>query len=219
MKKLLAVALVLIFTLCSCSSEKIEGKALEKYLEIIDSLECGTVFVTSDASSNKATIQFRQGENGCEILATTKGNDSEFVNYFDGLYLYSGTDELTRNEAGELDSAKAKEAQETDDFLHRVRIMEEEGSASMLGIILDADSFSDMITRTELIGDVVEGDKKLMRELAATRADIEAKKTTLDESRASQAAAKKELVAKKSSLQSQYTSANNLIKSLRIRKF
>lgn len=116
--------------------------------------------------------------------------------------------------SGELDSAKAKEAQETDDFLHRVRIMEEEGSASMLGIILDADSFSDMITRTELIGDVVEGDKKLMRELAATRADIEAKKTTLDESRASQAAAKKELVAKKSSLQSQYTSANNLIKSL-----
>ena len=68
MKKLLAVALVLVFTLCSCSSEKIEGKALEKYLEIIDSLECGTVFVTSDASSNKATIQFRQGENGCEIV-------------------------------------------------------------------------------------------------------------------------------------------------------
>jgi len=108
MKKLLAVALVLIFTLCSCSSEKIEGKALEKYLEIIDSLECGTVFVTSDASSNKATIQFRQGKNGCEILATTKGNDSEFVNYFDGLYLYSGTDELTKNEAGELDPTIVK---------------------------------------------------------------------------------------------------------------
>lgn len=116
--------------------------------------------------------------------------------------------------SGELDSAKAKEAQETDDFLRRVRIMEEEGSASMLGIILDADSFSDMITRTELIGDVVEGDKKLMRTLAATRADIEAKKEVLDQSRASQAAAKKNLVAKQNSLQSQYNSANNLIKSL-----
>ncbi|MBR3848416.1 MAG: peptidoglycan DD-metalloendopeptidase family protein [Oscillospiraceae bacterium] len=116
--------------------------------------------------------------------------------------------------SSELDSAKAKEAQETDDFLRRVRIMEEEGSASMLGIILDADSFSDMITRTELIGDVVEGDKKLMHTLAETRADIEAKKASLDQSRASQAAAKKELVSKQNSLQSQYNSANNLIKSL-----
>lgn len=108
MKKLLAVALVLVFTLCSCSSEKMEGNALEKYLEIIDSLECGTVFVTSDTSSNKATIQFRQADMGCEILAVTKSGKSEYVNYFDGLFLYSGIGELTKNEVGELDPVTVK---------------------------------------------------------------------------------------------------------------
>lgn len=116
--------------------------------------------------------------------------------------------------SSELSQAKETEQKQNDDFLKRVRIMEEEGSASMLGIILSADSFSDMLTRTELIGDVVEGDKKLMRELSETRAGIEAKKAKIDENRAAQSAAKKNLVSKQNSLESQYTSANNLIKSL-----
>ncbi len=116
--------------------------------------------------------------------------------------------------SSELSKAQAEEQKQNDDFLKRVRIMEEEGSASMLGIILSADSFSDMLTRTELIGDIVEGDKKLMRELAEIRAGIESKKAKIDETRAAQAAAKKNLVNKQNSLESQYKSANNLIKSL-----
>ncbi len=118
--------------------------------------------------------------------------------------------------SAELSEAQKKEQTENEDFLKRVRIMEEEGSASMLGIILSADSFSDMLTRTELIGDIVEGDKKLMRSLAETRASIEAKKTEIDEARTAQANARKNLVEKQNSLESQYTSANNLIKSLNV---
>ncbi|MBQ4544690.1 MAG: peptidoglycan DD-metalloendopeptidase family protein [Oscillospiraceae bacterium] len=114
----------------------------------------------------------------------------------------------------ELNAAQEAEQKQTDDFLARVRIMEEEGTASMLGIILSADSFSDMLTRTELIGSIVEGDKKLMRELAETRAGIAEKKASLDSARAEQAAAKSNLVAKKNSLQSQYNEANALLKSL-----
>lgn len=114
----------------------------------------------------------------------------------------------------ELNEAQAEEQKQYDDFLERVRIMEEEGTASMLGIILSADSFSDMLTRTELIGSVVEGDKQLMRELADTRAAIEEKKASIDSARAEQAAAKQELVSKQNSLKAQYNQANSLIKSL-----
>lgn len=114
----------------------------------------------------------------------------------------------------ELSEAEATEKKQNDDFMKRVRIMEEEGSASMLGIILEADSFSDMLTRTELIGDIVEGDKALMRELAATRESIASKKADLDKKKQDQAAAKKNLVAKQNSLESQYTQANKLITSL-----
>ncbi len=108
MKKLLALILVSVFVLCSCSAEKIEGDALEKYLEIIDGLKCGEVIVTSDATSNKATVKFRETENGCEILSVTKSGSVSYTNYFDGVYLYGGTDELVKDETGDLDSVTAK---------------------------------------------------------------------------------------------------------------
>ncbi len=128
--------------------------------------------------------------------------------------LISALDAEIATVSSELAAAEEKERQENEDFLKRVRIMEEEGSVSMLGIILEADSFSDMLTRMELVGDVIEGDKKLMRDLAATRAEIAAKKAELDEKRATQQKAKDDLVAKKSSLETQYKNANALIVSL-----
>ncbi len=128
--------------------------------------------------------------------------------------LISALDEQVSAVTAELSAAQAEEQKQTDDYLKRVRIMEEEGSASMLGIILAADSFSDMLTRTELIGSVVEGDKKLVQQLAKTREEIASKKATLDAARAEQAAAKKNLVAKQNSLESQYKDANALLKSL-----
>lgn len=118
--------------------------------------------------------------------------------------------------AAELAAAEAEEKGQTEAFLSRVRVMEEEGASSMLGIILSADSFSDMITRTELIGSVMEGDKKLIAELAATRASIAEKKAKLDSSRAEQANAKKKLVNRQDSLENQYKEANSLIKSLNV---
>lgn len=128
--------------------------------------------------------------------------------------LIMALDEQVATVTAELNAAQAEEQKQYDVFLERVRIMEEEGSVSMLGIILSADSFSDMLTRTELIGSVVEGDKQLMRELADTRAAIEEKKASIDSARAEQAAAKRELVSKQNSLEAQYNQANSLIKSL-----
>lgn len=128
--------------------------------------------------------------------------------------LISALDTKIAAAAEELSAAQAEEQKQTDDFLKRVRIMEEEGSASMLGIILAADSFSDMLTRTELIGSVVEGDKKLVAALAATREELASKKAVLDAARTEQASAKKNLVAKQNSLESQYKDANALLKSL-----
>ena len=105
MKRILLVVLTvaMIFGLCSCGEQKVDGDALEKYLEIIDSLECGTVVVTTPLSATTATIQFK----GAEILAVTKGKDAAYTNYFDGINLYSGSDKLERvNE--ELDAVTVK---------------------------------------------------------------------------------------------------------------
>ena len=108
MKKLIVIVLIISLTLCSCSGERVEGDALEKYLEIIDGLESGIVTVTSDASSNKATVRFKETENGCVILSVTQSGKQSYTNYFDGAYLYSGSDELVMNESGVLDGTTAK---------------------------------------------------------------------------------------------------------------
>lgn len=108
MKKILVAILIMALTLCSCGTEKQEGDALERYLEIIDGLESGIVNVTSSASSNKATVRFRETENGCEVLSVTQNGKESYTNYFDGLHLYSGSDELVINESGVLDGVTAK---------------------------------------------------------------------------------------------------------------
>lgn len=128
--------------------------------------------------------------------------------------LISALDVQINTVNSELKTAQEREQKEFEDFLSRVRTMEEDGTASMLGVILSADSFSDMMTRTEIIGSIVESDKELMNKLANTRKEIQSKKAELDAARAQQASAKSNLQSKQSSLRSQYNEATQLINSL-----
>ena len=98
----------MLLGLCSCSGEKLEGDALERYLQIIDGLESGIVTVTSSVNSSKATVRFKETEKGCEILSVTQNGKTTYTNYFDGACLYSGYDELVMNEQGVLDATTVK---------------------------------------------------------------------------------------------------------------
>lgn len=128
--------------------------------------------------------------------------------------LIDALDNRIRAKEQELAVATELEKKQTDEFLVRLRVMEEEGSVSMLGVILSADSFTDMITRSEIVGDIVESDRQLMKSLAETRAKIAADKAALDADRAEQEKAKASLVNKRSSLKGQYNEANSLVKEL-----
>lgn len=109
MKRFLLVVLTItmMLGLCSCS-EKVEGDALERYLDIIDSLGCGTVVVDTDMSSDKSTVvYFRQGEKGNEIITIMKSKTASYINYFDGENYYSGVDTLEKHDV-EMDAVVAK---------------------------------------------------------------------------------------------------------------
>ena len=109
MKRFLLVVLTIamMLGLCSCG-EKVEGDALERYLDIIDSLGCGTVVVDTDMSSDKSTVvYFRQGEKGDEIITIMKSKSSSYTNYFDGENYYSGVDTLEKHDV-EMDAVVAK---------------------------------------------------------------------------------------------------------------
>ena len=128
--------------------------------------------------------------------------------------LVEALDKRIAEKEQELSAAVELEKKQTDEFLVRLRVMEEEGSVSMLGVILSADSFTDIVTRTEMVSDIVEGDRKLMRSLAETREKIAADKALLDADRAEQEKTRASLVNKRAALKSQYNEANALVKEL-----
>lgn len=211
------IAGVLVFTFLFAFVSDIAYNSRAGAAQTVSSLN--TKLSNLDKEKSKIQKELKQIESKKKSTMTKKAALDKQINVTEQEVetlneLISALDVQLSTVSAELSAAQAKENKENDDFLKRIRIMEEEGSVSMLGVILSADSFSDMLARTELISDIVEGDKKLMRTLADTRAQIEAKKAELDSTRAEQAKAKSSLVNKQKSLETQYTNANNLLKSL-----
>ena len=114
----------------------------------------------------------------------------------------------------ELAETERKEKEQYEKYKLRVRVMEEEGNASYISVLLAANSFSDLLTRVEIIRDVMNHDQKLMDQLQETRVQIEEKKAAIEDSRAQQAAAKEKLTDRQSSLQKQSAEAGQLVQSL-----
>lgn len=101
-------AVCMAFVLTACG-DRVEGDALETYLEVIDSLESGKVSTTTELSDNKMTVQFRPADSSTEILATVKGGGNETVIYYDRETLYTGTSqELNAYEGQALDPKEVK---------------------------------------------------------------------------------------------------------------
>ncbi|RDV82128.1 murein hydrolase activator EnvC family protein [Ammonifex thiophilus] len=84
-------------------------------------------------------------------------------------------EELKRaEEQVRLAEARLREAEEV--FNMRLRSLYEEGQVSYLEVLLGANSFSDFITRLELLRHVLAFDAALVKEIKAQRAELEAYK-------------------------------------------
>ncbi len=129
--------------------------------------------------------------------------------------LHAITLEIEENEKGlaQIEEELQKAQDEADEykaiFQERVRIMYERGSLSILTVLFSADSFSDLLKRAELVSQIAAYDDAVMNRMAEAQAEIETKKTALEETNAIsklnrdiQNAKKAELDAKKASLDS-----------------
>lgn len=101
----------------------------------------------------------------------------------------------------ELADIEKKEKEQYEAYKLRVRVMEEEGSVSYISVLLAADSFSDLLTKVEIIENVMTHDQSLMDKLKETRAQVQEKKKEIEASRAEQAAAKAKLVSSQDALE------------------
>jgi len=124
------------------------------------------------------------------------------------IQLYS---EMIEQKAREVEAAKALEEEQLRRYRSRVRAMEENGDYDILGIILRADSFAEMLTLMDDIGEIMESDRKLEDEYIAAREHTETVKAEYEEVKKDLEARQKELRAEQLELEKQIEEAYKII--------
>ncbi len=122
--------------------------------------------------------------------------------------------DLIAQKTVELEQAKADEAEQSELLRTRMREMEEGGKLSFLVVLMESRSISDLLTRIDMINEVMSYDKSLEKSLTAARQHVEEAEVALEQFKAEQEAKKAELDAKKADLMAQVAEAEALIKSL-----
>lgn len=120
---------------------------------------------------------------------------------------------ITQTEA-ELAEAQKKEEAQYELFCSRVRDMEKRGTVSYWSVLFRATSFTDLLSRLDIINEIMDADQAVIDELEALQAEIETKKAELETSKQDSEAAKAELVTKKSDLDTQRAAANKLVQEI-----
>ncbi|MPM10159.1 hypothetical protein SDC9_56484 [bioreactor metagenome] len=121
---------------------------------------------------------------------------------------------LISQEEQKLDDAEAREKAQYELFCKRVRSMEESGTVSYWSILFSAEDFSDLVDRALMISEVMEYDNSVMDALTATRKEIAETKAGLEASLAQQEQAKAEQEAAKKELDAKLDEAAELVKQI-----
>ena len=121
---------------------------------------------------------------------------------------------LIAQKEAELADAQEREAAQYELFCKRVRAMEKRGTVSYWSVLFKAESFTDLLSRLDIINEIMSADQKVIDDLQALQVEIEEAKTSLEGSKEEEEAAKADLVSKKKELNAQRTAANKVIQEL-----
>ncbi len=114
----------------------------------------------------------------------------------------------------DLETARAQETEQEEALLARLRAMEENSDLSYIQIIFQAASFSDLLTRIDLVNEVMEYDEELWAAYIAARENVELLEAEAEEMFAENEANKAELETKKAQLEADIQAANDMIAEL-----
>lgn len=122
--------------------------------------------------------------------------------------------QLIADKQNEVVQAQATEDAQWALFKVRMRTMEENGTISYISVIFNANSFSDLLARLDIVGEIMQYDQNLFQKYkAAKQATIQAKES-LEEAKAGQEADKAELQVRQTELQTQLSAANALLQEI-----
>lgn len=102
----------------------------------------------------------------------------------------------------ELAKAEEKLVEKQELFKTRIRVMYENGETSYMEVLLNSDSFSDMLSNMEIVSQIMEYDKNVVKEVKEVRDSIEQMKAKLESDHKQQRDHKDSLEANKRELES-----------------
>lgn len=123
-------------------------------------------------------------------------------------------DEMIAQKAKEVEEAKALEDEQLQRYRTRVRAMEENGRANILGMLLSSNSLGEFLTAIDDIGEIMESDKTLEDAYIAARINTEQVKADYEAYKAELEEKKLELDNEKTEIEAQIDEAAELIKDI-----
>lgn len=123
-------------------------------------------------------------------------------------------DGLVANMQADLSDAQDEENYQRERWLTRVRAMEEGSTLSYMEVVFEATSFSDLLTRIDLVNEVMSYDEELEAEYTAARENVETLEQQAEELFAQNEANRSELEEKKAQLESDIEAATQLIQEM-----
>ena len=118
--------------------------------------------------------------------------------------VYTG---LIEDKAEELEKAEAAEQAQYELYRKRVRAMEEEGSYTYLDILFQCRSLSDVLSAIDMIGEIMDSDKRLFEEYKTARETTEQVKAEYEATLAQLGEKQETLEAEKAELEEQIAAA------------
>ena len=114
----------------------------------------------------------------------------------------------------ELADAQAREEAQYELFCRRVRAMEEQGTVSYWSVLFKANSFTDLLSRLDIINEIMDSDQRIIDQLEVLQEEVSQRKAGLEENKAQSESAKTELESKKSELGKQRADAIALVNQI-----
>ncbi len=123
-------------------------------------------------------------------------------------------DDLISQQEADIAQLEEQEAEQYDLFCQQTRAMEEQGSISYLAILFDSASFSDLLDRMMLVGEVMEYHNSVITDLRETQAQLQAVQAELEASQAAQQQVRDQQAQALAALEGQQEAAAQLAQSL-----
>ncbi len=121
---------------------------------------------------------------------------------------------LLADKQEDVDEAERRLAQLNEKHKDRIRTMEEDGNLSYWSVLFEANSFSDLLDRLNMIEEIASADRKRLDEMRSAAKEVEEAKTILLEERASLQATRTTLAQRQAEMDAKSQEAATLMQQL-----